>query len=272
MHDIQPQIEQTLKLLSHIFSKDLLGVYLYGSAIIGGMQRYSDIDLFVVLNRSTTRDEKRELTSSLLKISGIYMKGDTSPIELTIAVGSDINPWHYPPQFDFQYGEWLRDDFERNNIEPWQSKDMPDLAILVTQVTLSGKALLGPPPDKLLPKVPYSDFIKATNESLPDLMASLESDTRNVLLTLARIWLTLESDTIHSKSESVNWAVQRLPKELQQPLKRANHICLGELEEHWDDLYTLIRPSADHIFNMIQNIIANQHYIDDTDKEIKISE
>ncbi len=31
---------------------------------------------------------------------------------MTLAQKEAINPWHYPPHFDFQYGEWLRTDFE----------------------------------------------------------------------------------------------------------------------------------------------------------------
>ncbi len=43
-----------------------------------------------------------------------------------------INPWQYPPHFDFQYGEYLRDSFEKGIIEPWENYEMPDLAVLVT--------------------------------------------------------------------------------------------------------------------------------------------
>jgi hypothetical protein len=29
-----------------------------------------------------------------------------------------INPWQYPPHFDFQYGDWLCDSFEKDIIAP----------------------------------------------------------------------------------------------------------------------------------------------------------
>lgn len=44
------QLNQCLNLVKEIFGPDLLGVYLYGSPIIGGLQKYSDIDLLVVTN------------------------------------------------------------------------------------------------------------------------------------------------------------------------------------------------------------------------------
>ena len=107
--DTEEQISQCLNLLKNVLGKDLLGVYLYGSSIVGGLQKYSDIDLFVVSDRSTTYEEKIKLVRSLLQISGVYMKSSKLPI----AVKSEINPWHYLPNFDFQYGDWLRKEFEK---------------------------------------------------------------------------------------------------------------------------------------------------------------
>src|SRR3990167_11517032 len=89
----EEQIAQGLNLLKDALGRDLLGVYLYGSSIVGGLQKYSDIDLFVVSNRSTTYEEKRKLVSNLLKISGVYLKSSKRPIEVTIVVKSEINPW-----------------------------------------------------------------------------------------------------------------------------------------------------------------------------------
>lgn len=188
---------------------NLLGLYLYGSSILGGLQKYSDIDLFVVSNRTTTHEEKVKLATTLLKISGIYMKSKKFPIEMTIVEKSEINPWHYPPQFDFQYGEWLRNQFENGNVEPWQTKEMPDLALLVTQILLASNTLVGANPDQLLCTVPYKDFITALINTLPNLMSELDSDIRNVLLTLARIWSTVATDAICSKPAAADWAINR---------------------------------------------------------------
>ncbi|WP_412755055.1 nucleotidyltransferase domain-containing protein [Legionella pneumophila] len=64
-----------------------MGVYLYGSYLVGGLQKYSDINLFVVTNRTTTSKEKMEFTNHLLQISGIYMKSTKPPIEMTLVEG-----------------------------------------------------------------------------------------------------------------------------------------------------------------------------------------
>ena len=146
-----------------------------------------------MLSRASTFDEKSKLALGLLEISGIYMQGDKPPIEMTLVDKSAINPWQYPPTFDFQYGEWLRESFEKGIVSPWSTKEMSDLAIIITQVLLKSKTLLGIDPKQLLVNVPYEDFIKAMLDDLSRLTNELESDTRNVLLTLARIWSTLET-------------------------------------------------------------------------------
>ena len=212
---IERQIDQCLELIQNILGTDLLGVYLYGSTVLGGLQKYSDIDLLVVSNRSTTTEEKTELVKDLLQISGIYMKSAKPPIEMTIVVKSDINPWRYPPHFDFQYGEWLRLEFKAGNLEPWPNKEMPHLAIMLTQLLLAHKILFGPNPTQLISKVPYQDFIAATIDSFDSLMNDLDWDTRNVLLTFARIWKTVTTDSISSKPTAAAWAIDRLPKNYQ---------------------------------------------------------
>lgn len=208
-NEMHQQLDGSLKLLQRILGDNLLGVYLYGSSVIGGLQKYSDIDLFIITNRSTTLEEKRRLTSNLLEISGLYMKGSKRPIEMTIVQKTAINPWRYPPQCDFQYGEWLRTSFEGGTTPLLDTDEMPDLAILITQVLLKSQTLYGAEPEQLLAHVPYRDFMKAMIHDLERLTTDIESDTRNVLLTYARIWSTLETSEIRSKPNAADWVMTR---------------------------------------------------------------
>ena len=271
-NEIKEQISQCLNLLKDVLGQDLSGVYLYGSLIVGGLQKYSDIDIFVVSARPATHEERVKLVANILQISGIYEKSSKPPIEMMIVVKSEINPWHYPPRFDFQYGEWLRTEFENSNIEPWPTKEMPDLTLLITQVLLANKILLGPSPDQLLCRIPYKDFLTATNKALSTLMADLSRDTRNVLLTYARIWSTVETDAIRSKPDAAAWAINHLPEEYKPVMKRACAICIGEKNEYWDDIKTLIQPCADYMVSQIKKIIFLRESSDHANKSIKLAE
>ncbi|MFW2570147.1 aminoglycoside adenylyltransferase family protein [Legionella sp. 29fVS95] len=249
--EMQQQLKDSLELLKMILGADLLGVYLYGSSLVGGLQKYSDIDLFVVTKRATTSEEKARLIADLLQISGIYMKGSKLPIEMTLVEKTAINPWRYPPHFDFQYGDWLRQSFEKGITEPWLTHEMPDLALIVTQVLLKSQTLLGLEPERLLAPVPYHDFIKAMLHDLNRLAMDLEHDTRNVLLTYARIWSTLETNAIRSKPAAADWVMDHLPEVYQPVMQRAKSICIGIETEYWDDVKILIKSCADFMANKI---------------------
>jgi predicted nucleotidyltransferase len=262
---IAEQLNKSIHLLQSVLGPHLLGVYLYGSAVLGGLQKYSDLDLFVVSERATDRKEKELLVNSLLQISGVYMKSSKLPLELTLVVKSEVNPWHYPPCFDFQYGDWLREPFENGIIEPWPNKVMPDLALLITQVLLANKVLFGPSPDRLLCPIPYRDFILAIKSALPNLIQDLATDRRNVLLTCARIWNTLKTDTIRSKPAAARWAMQHLPTDYQPVLEHARSICLGETSESWSRLEPLSQACACFMISQIKEqllLLENTEYAD----------
>ena len=269
-HEMQQQLKDCLELLKTILESDLLGVYLYGSSLVGGLQKYSDIDLFVVMTRATTSEEKTRLVANLLQISGLYMKSSKRPIEMTLVKKAMIIPWQYPPRFDFQYGEWLRESFEKGIIEPWQTDEMPDLALIATQVLLKSQTLWGEKPEQLLAHVPYHDFMKAMLHDLNRLAADLKQDTRNVLLTYARIWSTLATNAIRSKPAAADWAMNHLPKKYQPVMKRAKSICIGIENEHWDDIETLIQPCADIMADKINAQIPLVNF-NDSNLHIKLA-
>lgn len=269
--EIQQQLNDCLELLKMILGPDLLGVYLFGSSLVGGLQPYSDLDLLVVTNRKVSSEEKTRLVESLLQISGIYMKSSKLPIEMTLVEKRMINPWNYPPHFDFQYGEWLRETFEKGIIEPWKNYEMPDLAIIVTQVLLRSKTLWGLNPNELIVEVPYHDFMNAMLHDINRLTADLEHDTRNVLLAFARIWSTLETDKIRSKPVAADWVIDRLPEKHQAVMKRAKSICVGQENEHWDDIKMFIKPCADFMVDKINRLIRLVNF-DNSEKRIKLYE
>ncbi len=273
---IAEQLNASLDLLKKVLGDNLLGVYLYGSYLLGGLQKFSDIDIFAVSKRETTREEKELLEKNLLKISGIYsVSPDLKPIELIIVTKSEVNPWKYPPEydypkFDFLYGDWLRKDFENGTVEPWNTKKMPNLALIITQILLQHKILFGLNPDKLLEKVPYSDFIHGTTAELNFLMKEIDWDTRNILLTLTRMWSTLETDTIRSKEDTVNWAIERTPEEFKPVLENAKAILLGEKEDGWEELKNLIHPCADYMVEHIKRQLDIIKTSKTSERQIKI--
>ena len=93
-------------------------------------------------------------------------------------------------------------------------------------------------------------------EGIEPLLADLDDDTRNVVLTLARIWTTLGTGEFRSKDAAADWALERLPEEHAAVLARARAIYLGGEPEQWDDLRPKVRPHADHVVAEIKRFAA----------------
>jgi predicted nucleotidyltransferase len=228
----------------------LVALARYGSAVVGGLRPDSDLDLFGVLARRLTEGEARALIRSLVPISSRAERpAGWRPVELTLVVLDEVRPWRYPPRFDFQYGEWLREDLVAGNLAPWPPVN-PDVAVLLTMVRDGGSPILGPHPADLLDPVPRQDLERAMSDELPSLVADLEPDTRNVLLTLARMWTTVATGRIVSKDEAAAWALERLPPSARLALERARAGYLGSLDDRWDDLAaarSATEAMADHV-------------------------
>ena len=124
------------------------------------------------------------------------------------------------------YGEWLREQFDKGAI-PEPTYD-PDLAILLSQLRENSINLFGPEATEVIEPVPMTDIRRAIKESLPGLIASIEGDERNVILTLARMWLTSSSGRICSKDQAAEWAIPKLAKEHATLLEKAKKAYLED--------------------------------------------
>jgi predicted nucleotidyltransferase len=248
------QLDQIVGLVHDVLGVDVLGAYLHGSTALDQLKPRSDLDVLVVSRRATTLEEKRTLIDRLLHTSG---RGDPSgearPIELTIVVESEIRPWRYPPRLDFLYGDWLRPEFERGDLTPWETPN-PDLAPVITMVRSANKALFGPPPVEVFDPIPREDLDRAIVAGIPGLLDDLDSDTTNVVLTFARIWTTLETGTIRSKDAAADWVLTRLPEEHRPVLARARAVYLGDEEDDWGDLQARLRPHVAHVLAEIERL------------------
>ena len=240
---MEEQLDQAVALIQDVLDDELVGLYLFGSAVLGGLTPTSDLDLLAVLRRPTTPDERRRLAERLLALSK-----RPRHLELTLVVQSDVRPWRYPPRMDFQYGDWLRDELARGEIPP--PVPNPDLAALITMTVLYGRVLAGPPPHEVFAPVPHDDLIRAGVDKIDGILADLDGDTRNMLLTLARIWSTAETGEIRPKDAAADWAIARLPEVHGPVLERARDNHRSGDYGTWDDLD--VRACADYLVGQVR--------------------
>ncbi|MFF3417782.1 aminoglycoside adenylyltransferase family protein [Streptomyces sp. NPDC002698] len=247
------QIQEIVGLVGGVLGSEVIGTYLNGSAVLGGLKPASDVDVLVVSRRRMDEQERRALLGGLLGISGSRNK--VRPVELTVVVQSEVRPWRYPPTCDFLYGEWLRAEYEAGKVP--RPEPMADLALLITMAVAGDHPLTGPRPAQVLDPVSHADLVHASVAGIPGLVDSLDDDTRNVLLTFARIWTTLATGQIRSKDAAADWALAQLPPEYRPALEYARQLYLncGYSDERWSEtLQAQVRPHVDRVLAEIDQL------------------
>lgn len=226
--EISVQLSQSLEVIREHLDSTLVAVYLYGSAIDGGLKPYSDIDLLVAVSTRIDAATRQAFISDLLAISAPPGQSEIlRALEVTIIVRSDVVPWQYPPRRELQFGEWQREEILAGTFEP--ATIDADLAILLTKVRLHGITLIGVPAADLFDPVPEFDLFKTLIDTL-DLWNSppdWKGDEKHVVLTLARIWYSVATGQIIPKDAAADWAMERLPVKYQPVLLEARQAYLG---------------------------------------------
>jgi streptomycin 3"-adenylyltransferase len=251
------QIEAVTGLVRGVLGSAALGAYLCGSAVAGGLKPDSDIDVLVVTRRRITAEERRALIAGLLPISGRHATaGPARSLEVSVVAGPEIRPWRYPPRIELQYGDWLRPALERGDAAPWSDPNS-DLAVLLTAARASSRTLFGVDTRELFDPIPTEDLRRSMIDEIPGLLADLEDDTRNVILTLARTWMSLAIGGIHSKDAAAEWAIARLPAEHGELLGRARAMYLGDAPDvSWAPTLPRARATADLLVVEIRRLDA----------------
>ena len=253
------QTERVLRLVREVFGRDVLGAYEHGSAVLGGVQPTSDIDILVITGRPATLVEKRQLVEGLMTISAPWPPpGPERCVEVTVVAQPQVRPWRYPPSFDLQYGEWLRKRFENGDDLALQVTVNPDLTTLLTIGLLGDQPLFGPPPGELLDPVLMDDCVTAMASDIDVFMDEFEGDTRNLLLRLARIWQTVVTGVIDRKDRAALWVQERLPPDCQQLMERARAMYLGLQPDKWTGWPSEARACADYMISQIRRKIPRR--------------
>ncbi|MFH9988680.1 DUF4111 domain-containing protein [Streptomyces luteogriseus] len=96
---------------------------------------------------------------------------------------------------------------------------------------------------------------RAIVAGVPEPPEELATDTRNVLLTLARAWTTLDAGGIRSKDAAAERVAARLPAAHRPVLDHARAVHLGDEDERWDELG--VRPCAELQVRVIEESYAS---------------
>ena len=231
---IPAQARDVAAMAVDLFGERLRGVYLYGSAVLGGLSPDSDIDILIIVDGGLDDTLRAELTKRLLKLSVTVeaARGERRglrPLEVTILDSVKLKPRRFPPRIEYLYGEWLRAEIEAGELPmPHASTD---LVILLRQSERHSLRLYGRERSELADPIPDSDVKRAMRAELPKFAGYLRGDERNVLLTYCRMWYTLANGDIVSKDTAASWVLAKLEPDLRRPIETARLAYLGKADD-----------------------------------------
>lgn len=242
-HENPPETAGILAAARDCFGAALTAAYLHGSAVAGGLQQDSDIDILLVIDRPMRREERRQLLSRLMRISAPPKSTSARrPLEVIVFTAAQLEDLSYPARSEFVYGEWLRNSFASGQVP--QPETDPEYTILLAQAWQNAHPLLGPPSHEILPAISAKDIRQAIHDARAQLISSIAGDERNVLLTLARMWCTLETGDIVPKNIAAQWAIPRLSKTSAKILDKACRAYLGKADENWSDMHRDVQAAV----------------------------
>jgi predicted nucleotidyltransferase len=249
---VEPILDRLTAHLSRTDPGGVLSVSLFGSGAVNALRPDSDLDVLVLTRRSLSRCERQQLVDFLLQFSGKRATVTAArALEVTALVVDDVVPWAYPPVCDFLYGEWLRDDLVAGHL-PERHRN-PDVVVLITTARQHAIWLLGQHPAELLSPVPQEELHRALHDSVGSLLTDLAGDERNVLLTLARMIVTLETGQIVGKDMAAHLLMPSLQEPDRSTLSLAAEGYAGEAVDDWSCLQAEASDTASRLAARIRS-------------------
>lgn len=100
--------------------------------------------------------------------------------------------------------------------------------------------------------MPQGDVRRAIADALPALIGNLAGDERNVLLTLARMWYTLETGTFVPKDAAAEWALPLVSPETAAALALAQAAYRGAAVDDWQSHPLLAGQAAEELAHQVR--------------------
>ncbi len=202
------------------FGEDLVGVYLHGSAAMGGYHpAVSDLDFVVVSRGPITDAARRAFMDAVVELDA---RAPGKGIEMSVVTAAACGDFAHPTPFELHWSrmhaDWYRRDPD-DYIHKMRGTDA-DLAAHFTVIRGRGVCLRGAPIGEVFAPVPERDYVDSIWNDVCGAPEEIEGAPVYLVLNLARVLAYLEDGTVLSKREGGDWALARLP-EVYRPLVRS---------------------------------------------------
>lgn len=205
-------LQRFTEMSKEILKKDLVGIYLHGSAALGCFHpKKSDLDLIVIVEQNISDDVKLEFMNNVVKLN---QEAPAKGMELSIVKKEFCNPFVYPTPFELHFSNmhmnWFREN-PKDYVEKMNGTDY-DLAAHFTIIKKCGIVLYGKSIDEVFAEVEKKDYIDSIYRDVKQAKEDIFDNPVYIILNLCRVLAYLKGDLVLSKKSGGEWGMKSLPQ------------------------------------------------------------
>lgn len=194
-----------------ILHKNLVGVYLHGSAVMGCFNKEkSDIDLLAVVNDALSDETKKQYMDMVVWLN---KDAPAKGIEMSIVRKTVCKPFVYPTPFELHFSvahlNWYHTD-PSDYIAKMKGTDK-DLAAHFTIIYHRGKCLYGEEIKDVFENISGEFYFDSIWNDVADAEHEILENPTYIILNLCRVLAYMKEGAILSKHEGGTWGIANLP-------------------------------------------------------------
>lgn len=219
--EVIPVLRQHAQILFEVLGRKLVGVYVHGSAAMGGFTfAQSDLDYLALVSAPLTALERKKLSALFLETYG--EGAPANGIEMSIVVerfaGKDFR---YPTPYEFHMGTKKQIAFHGRPHRRVMTD--PDLAAHFTITRHRGICIYGKPIRSAFTRVPHQDYLASVALDSEQSFQKIQRGTgsapcvvpRYAVLNFCRVLALITDGLVTSKAEGALWGLRHVPRRYQ---------------------------------------------------------
>lgn len=218
--EIQPVLDDSVRLFQEELADNLAGVYLHGSLAMGSFHPVqSDIDLLIVVYHPLSPDVLKRLARRVV----LLHESIPTPrgIELSIVLSRYLREFEHPAPFEFHFSDGHLARYKEDENYICGGFGDADLAAHFTVVYHRGIALYGAEPKEAFSPVNKGWYVQSIVSDIENAEEEIVKQPVYYTLNLCRVLGFLRDGVVLSKQEGGVWGLNTLPELYHELVKYA---------------------------------------------------
>lgn len=219
--EVQELLDKLVSHCRHIFTDNLVGIYLHGSMAMGCFNPIkSDVDILIVVDNTPNDLQKEQFMDDIILLNN---QAPAKGIEMSLVRSENCKNFIYPTPFDLHFSN-LHLNWYKNNpkdyIEHMKGTD-PDLAAHFVITKHRGIVLYGKEISDVFGEIPSEAYLDSIKSDVAGANEDVHDNPVYIILNLCRVLAYVQDGLVLSKKEGGEWGIQNIDSTYQGLIRNA---------------------------------------------------